>query len=70
MKAPLQALRHRGPDGSGVFVDRALDVALGHTRLSIIDLVTGAQPLFSEDRAMSASASGLHVALTPAVARS
>lgn len=41
------ALRHRGPDGYGLFVgDR---VALAHVRLSIIDLVCGAQPLTNED---------------------
>jgi len=37
-----RALAHRGPDGSGIFVDRG--VALGHTRLAIIDLAGGAQP--------------------------
>jgi asparagine synthase (glutamine-hydrolysing) len=37
-----RALAHRGPDGTGVFVDP--DIALGHTRLAIIDLVGGAQP--------------------------
>src|SRR5712691_6092764 len=36
------ALAHRGPDGSGMFVDA--NIALGHTRLAIIDLVGGAQP--------------------------
>jgi asparagine synthase (glutamine-hydrolysing) len=40
-------LRHRGPDGSGVFRDGAL--ALGHTRLSIIDVEGGSQPLYNED---------------------
>jgi asparagine synthase (glutamine-hydrolysing) len=39
------SLAHRGPDGSGIF--EAPDVALVHTRLAIIDLVTGDQPLFS-----------------------
>jgi len=47
VRAMLPALRHRGPDGCGVFVDRR--VALGHTRLSIIDLAGGAQPLANED---------------------
>jgi asparagine synthase (glutamine-hydrolysing) len=42
-----RVLRHRGPDGSGVFVDGPL--ALGHTRLSIIDVEGGAQPLMNED---------------------
>lgn len=36
------ALAHRGPDGNGVFVDNA--IALGHTRLAIIDVAGGAQP--------------------------
>ncbi|GHT94290.1 amidotransferase 1, exosortase A system-associated [Betaproteobacteria bacterium] len=39
--------RHRGPDEAGVFL--APGVALGHRRLSIIDLATGQQPLFNED---------------------
>lgn len=44
----LDRLRHRGPDGRGLFVDGP--VALGHTRLSIIDLSDlGAQPMTSED---------------------
>lgn len=46
----IQSMRHRGPDGSGAFRDDAAYVGLGHARLSIIDLSTGAQPLFSEDR--------------------
>ncbi len=40
-------LRHRGPDSSGIYRDRR--AALGHTRLEIIDLETGAQPLANED---------------------
>ena len=38
---------HRGPDETGVHL--APGVALGHKRLSIIDLATGQQPLFNED---------------------
>lgn len=42
-----RAIGHRGPDGSGDLVDR--NVALGHRRLSIIDLEGGKQPLTNED---------------------
>jgi asparagine synthase (glutamine-hydrolysing) len=43
-------LRHRGPDDSGIFIDgRAGRVALGHRRLSIVDVVSGQQPMTNED---------------------
>ncbi len=45
---PVQSLSHRGPDGYGWWSDE--NVALVHTRLSIIDLAGGAQPLQSFDR--------------------
>ena len=42
------ALRHRGPDAQGAWVDAEAGVALGHARLSIIDLSpAGAQPMQS-----------------------
>src|SRR5687768_15156859 len=40
-------IAHRGPDGSGEYIDGP--VGLGHRRLSIIDLNTGAQPMCNED---------------------
>ena len=40
-------LSHRGPDGKGLH--RLHPIALGHRRLSIIDLRTGAQPMSNED---------------------
>jgi asparagine synthase (glutamine-hydrolysing) len=40
-------IAHRGPDGSGLFCDDF--VALGHRRLSIIDVAGGIQPMANED---------------------
>ena len=45
----LSALEHRGPDDRGVHVGDG--VALGMTRLAIIDLVSGRQPMSSDDGA-------------------
>ena len=44
-----EALRHRGPDDSGVYMDPDGDTGLGHRRLSIIDLDGGQQPISDED---------------------
>jgi asparagine synthase (glutamine-hydrolysing) len=43
------ALTHRGPDGSGFHYTRGRSVALGHRRLSIVDVAAGAQPMCNED---------------------
>jgi asparagine synthase (glutamine-hydrolysing) len=42
-------LVHRGPDEQHQWIAPHGRVGLGHTRLSIIDLMTGAQPIASED---------------------
>lgn len=47
LEAMAAALGHRGPDGQGFFLEEG--IGLGHTRLAIIDLVTGQQPMFSSD---------------------
>jgi asparagine synthase (glutamine-hydrolysing) len=44
----LERLAHRGPDEAGYFVDDR--AAIGATRLTIIDLTTGSQPIGSSDR--------------------
>ena len=44
-----EALRHRGPDGSGHFADRERQIYLGHRRLSIIDIDGGRQPMWNAD---------------------
>lgn len=41
---------HRGPDGEGYHVEPGL--GLGHRRLSIIDIATGQQPLYNEDKSV------------------
>src|SRR5208337_3553828 len=43
-------LRHRGPDDEGYYSNAG--VALGHRRLSIIDLDTGKQPIHNEDESI------------------
>jgi asparagine synthase (glutamine-hydrolysing) len=44
-----RTLHHRGPDGQRHWISADRRVALGHARLSIIDLETGHQPIASED---------------------
>lgn len=46
VKAMADAIAHRGPDGEGFYFEPGL--ALAHRRLAIIDLDTGAQPMFTE----------------------
>jgi len=43
----IGAIRHRGPDDSGIYVDAG--VGLAHARLSIVDLSGGKQPMATED---------------------
>jgi asparagine synthase (glutamine-hydrolysing) len=49
LTAATQQLLHRGPDEQNHWIAQNRHVGLGHTRLSIIDLVTGGQPISSED---------------------
>lgn len=47
----MYRIRHRGPDAEGCYLDE--DIALGHRRLSIIDVTDqGNQPMFNEDRTL------------------
>ena len=48
VKGMADLITYRGPDGEGYYVDD--QVALGHRRLSIIDLEGGKQPMFNEDQ--------------------
>jgi len=49
LRRMTDALRHRGPDDEGCYVDPGHRALLGHRRLSIIDLASGHQPVFNED---------------------
>jgi len=48
LQSMADKLRHRGPDGTGFYSDQ--HIGLAHTRLSIIDLATGGQPIHNEDK--------------------
>lgn len=47
IKKMADRIKYRGPDQEGYYTDNL--VALGHRRLSIIDLGNGIQPMFNED---------------------
>ena len=49
-------LKHRGPDDYGYHIDDR--IYLGHRRLSIIDLQTGNQPVYNENRSICAVFNG------------
>ncbi|MBK8147351.1 MAG: asparagine synthase (glutamine-hydrolyzing) [Acidobacteria bacterium] len=50
LHAMCERMKHRGPDSEGLWLEK--DVALGMRRLSIIDLHTGEQPVYNEDRSV------------------
>lgn len=50
IKSMADSIIHRGPDDSGFYTDRG--ISLGSRRLSIIDLATGKQPIYNEDKSM------------------
>lgn len=52
----LDALTHRGPDDRGIHVTGS--IVLGHTRLSIVDVAHGHQPILNEDMSMGVIANG------------
>ena len=49
LAAMTAALKHRGPDGDGFFIDPDAPIYLGHRRLAIIDIAGGTQPMWNED---------------------
>jgi len=54
LKKMANTLSHRGPDDDGFYIENidGFKVGIGHRRLSIIDLVTGKQPIFNEDKSI------------------
>ncbi len=48
IKQMADRIIHRGPDGEGFYIDN--EVALGHRRLSIVDIKGGSQPMYNEDK--------------------
>ena len=56
LHAMCERMIHRGPDSEGLLVTNG--VALGMRRLAIIDLVTGEQPVFNEDKSIAAVLNG------------
>src|SRR5712691_10348098 len=56
IRAMSDVQKHRGPDESGIHLGSR--VALGHRRLSIIDLGSGQQPLSNEDGSVWISFNG------------
>ena len=52
-------LRHRGPDSSGSWVAPSGRCVLGHTRLAVIDLETGGQPIRNETGSIATVVNGV-----------
>ncbi len=50
IKKMADRISHRGPDGEGYYIDDY--IALGHRRLSIIDVGRGNQPMYNEDKSL------------------
>ena len=53
LKAMCAIMAHRGPDGEGQYLDAESGIALGHRRLSLIDLEGGGQPMVRADAGRS-----------------
>ena len=61
LKAMCDVMAHRGPDGEGQYTDDG--IALGHRRLSLIDLEGGNQPMVraTGDHASAVTLSLIHI---------
>jgi asparagine synthase (glutamine-hydrolysing) len=66
LKRMRDVLRHRGPDGEGLWINGP--IGLGHRRLAIVDVVGGQQPMTNEDGSVWITYNGEiynHAALRP-----
>jgi asparagine synthase (glutamine-hydrolysing) len=66
LKRMRDVLRHRGPDGEGLWIDGP--IGLGHRRLAIVDVTGGQQPMTNEDGSVWITYNGEiynHAALRP-----
>ena len=52
----LALLQHRGPDGTGI--EKVHNGVIGHTRLAIVDVSMGRQPIWNEDHTICAAVNG------------
>ncbi len=58
LKQAIESLKHRGPDEQRFWISQNKRVALGHTRLSIIDPYGGSQPIVNKNNSLHIIANG------------
>ena len=53
-------IRHRGPDWNGIYLDISQNslACLAHERLAIIDVISGSQPIISQDKNLALTVNG------------
>ncbi|MBR3770984.1 MAG: asparagine synthase (glutamine-hydrolyzing), partial [Clostridium sp.] len=52
----LRVMYHRGPDGCKIHEEK--EITMGHVRLSIVDVASGSQPVFNEDKSIISVVNG------------
>ncbi len=58
LKKMNELLCHRGPDEEGYYINGKCSVGLGMRRLSVIDLATGSQPIYNENKTIAVVLNG------------
>lgn len=58
LQAALHSIEHRGPDGSGIYLNSSKKVGLGHVRLAIMDIANGKQPFVSPNNSIALVVNG------------